>query len=42
MNIIKSVIRLKEEGRQHVHGWEVMTSVGEEVVAVLENKPVTV
>jgi hypothetical protein len=36
MNIIKSVIRLKEEGRQHVHGWEIMTSVREEVVAVLE------
>jgi hypothetical protein len=33
---------MKEEGGQHVHGWEVMTSVGEEIAAVLENKPVTV
>jgi hypothetical protein len=33
---------MKEEGGQHVHGWENITVVKEKPVAVLENKLVSV
>ena len=33
---------MKEEGRQHVHGWENVTLVEERPIAVLENKLLSV
>jgi hypothetical protein len=33
---------MKEEGGQHVHGWENITMVGGKPVAVLENQLVSV
>jgi hypothetical protein len=40
MNLVEA--SMKEEGGQHVHGWENITMVGGKPVAVLENKLVSV
>lgn len=40
MDLVKA--SMKEEGGQHLHGWENITAVEEKPVAVLENKLVSV
>jgi len=40
MDLVEASMR--EEGGQHVHGWENITSVEEKRVAVIENKLLSV
>jgi hypothetical protein len=40
MDLVEASMR--EEGGQHVHGWENITSVEEKPVAVIENKLLSV
>jgi hypothetical protein len=40
MDLVKASI--KEESRQHVHGWENVTSAKEEVAAVVKSKLIPV